>query len=272
MNFVETKLIDRTDLIWSKTRKSSGTAGSFLKAEELVNGRKIYYKLSNFVQGQGVIGHECVNEIIVDRLLTLWEVPHLNYSLINMKINVLGEEVNAWVCASKDFKNKGESKIPLDLWYEMESEKDEKPLEFCIRKGFADYIYHMLAVDFIIMNRDRHGANIELLKDNNSKTFRLAPLFDHGLSLILENDSARISSMDISETKKVQCFVGNDNPEYNIGLIPKEKMPYFRPLTKADKVFLFTDLETAMSRELMEKTWEFITYRRNWYESIRNQK
>ena len=28
------------------------------------------------------MGHECVNEIIVDRLLTLLEIPHLDYELI----------------------------------------------------------------------------------------------------------------------------------------------------------------------------------------------
>lgn len=62
---------DLTYLSWSVYRNSSGTAGSFLKAYSELGGTKTYYKLSNFDKARGVIGHECVNELIVDRLLTI---------------------------------------------------------------------------------------------------------------------------------------------------------------------------------------------------------
>jgi hypothetical protein len=73
---------DLTYLNWSKTRHSSGTAGSYLKAYSELNGEKTYYKLSNYDAARGVIGHESINEIIVDRLLTLLGVEHLSYQLI----------------------------------------------------------------------------------------------------------------------------------------------------------------------------------------------
>ena len=75
--------IDLTYLKWSHARSSSGTAGTFLKSESVTEGRKIYYKLSDFDSLHGVVGHECVNEIIVDRLLEVLGVPHLSYELIN---------------------------------------------------------------------------------------------------------------------------------------------------------------------------------------------
>ena len=59
---------DLTYLRWSHIRSSSGTAGNFLKASSNLGGIKRYYKLSNFDPDEGVTGHECVNEIIVDRL------------------------------------------------------------------------------------------------------------------------------------------------------------------------------------------------------------
>ena len=62
---------DLTHLSWSLIRSSSGTAGSFLKATTEFGGQKIYYKLSNFDSVNGVVGHECANEIIADRLLTV---------------------------------------------------------------------------------------------------------------------------------------------------------------------------------------------------------
>lgn len=66
---------DLTYLKWSNIRSSSGTAGTFLKSESILNGMKKYYKLSNFDVIKGVIGHECINEIIVDRLLTRKHIP-----------------------------------------------------------------------------------------------------------------------------------------------------------------------------------------------------
>ena len=80
---------DLTYLKWSHIRSSSGTAGTFLKSESVIEGKKIYYKLSNFDFVNGVIGHECVNEIIVDRLLTLLGVEHLEYKLIHADIEII---------------------------------------------------------------------------------------------------------------------------------------------------------------------------------------
>ena len=80
---------DLTYLSWSVYRNSSGTAGSFLKAYSELGARKTYYKLSNFDKARGVIGHECVNELIVDRLLTILGIPHLSYQLIHADVAVL---------------------------------------------------------------------------------------------------------------------------------------------------------------------------------------
>jgi hypothetical protein len=81
---------DMTYLSWSKIRHSSGTAGSFLKSYSELGGRKTYYKLSNFDSVRGVIGHECVNEIIVDRLLDILGIEHLHYQLIHADILISG--------------------------------------------------------------------------------------------------------------------------------------------------------------------------------------
>ena len=62
---------DMTYLDWTRIRNSSGTAGSFLKADYEINGKKIYYKLSNYDSYKGIVGCECVNELIADRLLSV---------------------------------------------------------------------------------------------------------------------------------------------------------------------------------------------------------
>ena len=126
---------DLTYLSWSVYRNSSGTAGSYLKSYSELGGRKIYYKLSNFDKVQGVIGHECVNELIVDRLLTILGIPHLSYQLIHADIIVDGKIRDVYLCASDDFKGKGESKIALDAYKEREEYEAESALDFCVRKG-----------------------------------------------------------------------------------------------------------------------------------------
>ena len=174
---------DLTRLSWSVNRNSLGIGGSFLKAYSELGGTKTYYKPSNFDKTRGIIGHECVNELIVDRLLTILGIPHLPYQLIHADVSVDGRTHEVYLCASEDFKAKSESKTALDAYKELEALPDESALDFCIRMGWEDYIYQMLVVDYLILNRDRHGANIEVLRNSRKKTIRLAPLFDHGNSL-----------------------------------------------------------------------------------------
>ena len=69
------QLQDFRHLQWTKIRHSSGTAGSFLKASARIRGERWYYKLSDYDPYRGIVGHECVNEIIADRLLTILRIP-----------------------------------------------------------------------------------------------------------------------------------------------------------------------------------------------------
>ena len=106
-NQLVTEKQDLTFLQWSRIRHSSGTAGSFLKAYSELGGRKTYYKLSNYDNLRGVVGHECVNELIVDRLLTHLGIEHLEYRLIHADIRVNERVEETWLCASEDFKQAG---------------------------------------------------------------------------------------------------------------------------------------------------------------------
>lgn len=124
---------DLTRLSWSVNRNSLGIGGSFLKAYSELGGTKTYYKPSNFDKTRGIIGHECVNELIVDRLLTILGIPHLPYQLIHADVSVDGRTHEVYLCASEDFKAKRESKTALDAYKELEAMPDESALDFCIK-------------------------------------------------------------------------------------------------------------------------------------------
>ena len=262
-----------TSLSWSHIRSSSGTAGTFLKATKKSIGKKIYYKLSNYSDFEGITGHECVNEIIVDRLLNILGVEHLSYSLIHADVNIDGNIYDTYISASEDFKKEHENKIALDKFYSLEKNEKENPLEFCIRMGFGPFIYEMMAVDFIICNRDRHGANIEVLRNSKEKTIRLAPLFDHGMSLLFScSDESSIASFDIMADKPVQCFTGTRSLYKNLELIPKDSLRLFNPLKLTDKDYILKDLDGIITPTHQDKIFKMIYERYNYYENFCNQR
>ena len=263
---------DLTYLSWSKIRNSSGAAGSFLKSQETTPDGKIFYKLSDYDAFHGVVGHESVNEIIADRLLSILDIPHLSYQLIHADILLDDKPVRTWLCASFDFRPRGEKKIALDEYYAANRAGDESPLDFCIRNGWSEYIYRMLVIDYLILNRDRHGANIEVLTNRYRKTVRLAPLFDHGVSFFCRTLDEDLEKEDVMAEKQVQCFVGSRSAWENLHLIPRNEYPRLKPLKESDQSILFDGLYGVLSTRRIDCTWEMIWRRWQAYENLRNQR
>lgn len=260
-------------LQWSQIRSSSGTAGSFLKATDDLQKPKKYYKLSQYDTVNGIIGHECVNELIADRLLNILGVEHLHYDLIHAEITVNDKNIETYLCVSEDFKKSGETKTALDTFYEMEHLENETPMDFCIRNGWEKYVYEMLVVDFLILNRDRHGANIEVLRNSKEKTLRLAPVFDHGLSLLFSCQTEKaVDEFDAMQDRPIQCFVGGNSAQKNLELIPKKELPQFYPLKEEHRNELLGGLEGIVPQYLLDKIWDMIWERWLYYEDFCNQK
>ena len=264
--------VNLTYLSWSKIRNSSGIAGSFLKSQETTQEGKIYYKLSDYDAYHGVVGHESVNEIIADRLLNILDIPHLTYQLIHADILVDSKPIRTWLCASYNFRQRGEKKIALDDYYLQNRLDSESPLVFCVRNGWSEYIYEMLVLDFLILNRDRHGANMEVLTNRYRKTVRLAPLFDHGVSFFCRTPDDALEAEDVMADKPVQCFVGSRSAWENLKLIPKNEYPRLSPLKESDRGILLDGLDGIISKQRLERTWEMIWRRWQAYENLRNQR
>ena len=194
------------------------------------------------------------------------------YQLIHAKVLIDQKEYETWLCASKDFKKRGESKIALDAYYQAERLNDESPLDFCIRSGWENTIYEMLIVDYLILNRDRHGANMEVLRNPRQRTVRLAPLFDHGLSLLSRCESTEaMLREDLMADKPVQCFVGSRSAWENLKLIPNDRRPKLHPLTLGDRPILLDGLSDALDPQWLDRIWEMIWKRWQAYENICNQ-
>ena len=262
---------DLTYLKWAHARNSSGTAGTFLKSQSELSGQKIYYKLSNFDSEKGIIGHECVNEIIVDRLLTILGVEHLEYQLIHADIEVDGKAYDTWLCASKDFKRQGETKSALDNYYQINRKGNESRYDFCVNQGWQNYIDTMLVVDYLILNRDRHGANIEVLRNGREHTLRIAPLFDHGLSFFCSCYSDEdIEQFDILADKPCQNFIGSRSTLENLRFVANKKDVFRSALKSQDKERLCDDLSSVLSELHLNRIWDMLWARWCEYEKLCN--
>lgn len=257
-------------LNWTKIRSSSGTAGSFLKATETIKGKKVYYKLSNYDSINGIVGHECVNELIVSRLLDVLDITHLQYELIHGDVTIEDKVYNTYFCRSESFRKKEERKMTFEMLFQMQRKNNETALEFAVRKCWQKEIYQMLLVDFLILNRDRHGANIEIIMDKNGNE-RMAPLFDHGLSLLFNcNSKSDVEQYDVLEDKPIQSFLGSKSAKKNLEMILNDGFCLDKKLSLKDKNYIFEGLDGILSPKHIDKIWEMIWERWQCYENMLN--
>ncbi len=259
MTDIISELQDLRHLQWAETRHFSGIAGSFLKACDDTGKVRKYYKLSDYDPVKGIVGHECVNEIIVQRLLDILKIDHLRYRLIHAVVAIEDHEYETWLCESEDLKKSGESKIALEDYYQIRRMEREDPFAFCQRMGWEDHVHKMIVIDYLILNRDRHGANIEILRSLNNRSVRPAPLFDHGVSLVCRCLTEKeLAAFDVMEDRKVQAFIGSNSTRENLKLLPEGFLRTLPPLPDPDRANLFAGLEDALSQTYQDKIREMI--------------
>jgi len=263
------KLTDLKFLHWDKTRESSGTAGSYLKSFSYSNGRKVYYKLSYYDDINGVFGYESFNEIIACKLMELLNINHLDYNLMYSSILINGNEYNTYLNYSYDFKKENEDKITFENFYYINKYDNENIIDFCKRYNFIDDIYNIFIVDYLIINRDRHGANIEVLFNRKTKEYRIAPLFDQGLSFLspnyLDDD---IKAFQINIERKVNSFIGSTSLTNNLNLVPKEYLPKYN----LDINYIFEDLNDILNEDYLNKCKEILKERWDYIVNLQNKK
>ena len=248
------QLEDLTELTWRlNIVTGTGTGGCLLKAEVPPH----YYKLSTYTNS--VIGHEAINEVIVSRLLDQLGIPHIQYNLHNALITVDGSTFPTALCSSKEFKVPGETKTTMEKYFKSNRiNPKETPIEFMRRVGFEEYLNQMLFVDFLIINRDRHGSNLEVLSSGNAT--RIAPLFDHGLSLVAPQqfDLQAVQNFDPMQDKEVNNFFGTKSLFENLRFISK---PIQVATAQINFDVLFMDIDTFLSEHHLNKIQDIIERR-----------
>lgn len=259
-------LQDYRNVTWSERANSSGTAGTYLKARVGKGTRARYLKLSRY-DGVRIDGTECINEIVASRLMDVLGIEHLTYRLIHARVVVDGMEHETWLNSSRNFRAAGEQKMGLGHYFELYRNPGEEPLAFCVRQGWGERIAQMMLVDYLIVNRDRHASNIEVLIDRTGAA-RLAPLFDNGLSFLAPygENWERIAAFKPLQQVATTNFVGSRSLEEN--LRAQAPVDVARPLAKDDRETLFAGLDQATPTVLLDKMWDIIWNRWCWYAGL----
>lgn len=252
---------DYKNLHFTSLSTTSSSKGCFLKAYD----KGIYYKLSNYDAYFKTFGNESIYEVIAYRVGVILGLPTLEYWICKGNIIIDGNELYSIFCASKDFNLNKKKKVNIETIYALEKQQDEDIFKFCKRLGVIDYIYDIILFDYIICNRDRHGANIEFLIDNDK--ILPTPIFDNGVSFLFSSSTEEdIAKYDITKTPRANNFLGSQDLEFNLSLIKKKIT--FNSIKSSDKFFLFKDLEDALSAQHRAKILDMLIWRCNHAKEI----
>ena len=112
----------------------------------------------------------------------------------------------------------------------------------------------MFIFDYLIINRDRHGANLEVMKNGGK---RLSPYFDNGLSFVCScTDESDLASFDIIEDRPVNNFIGERRLALNLSGISESLE--FNELLQSDRDGLFEGLQGVLSDLYLTTIWDII--------------
>ena len=245
--------------VWSRSAGSLASDGVYMKTELPIDGTMYYLKLSRYDSFRGIYGHESINELIAYRLgKTLgFNVPE-GY-LRKCIVRIDDREHETYVFAAKSYKTTGSRMAFENFYVDNRLSENESPLDLCRRLGWTDVIYKMFIFDYLIINRDRHGANLEVMKNGDTL---LSPFLDNGLSFVCScTDESELKTFDIMEDRAVNNFIGEKRLEANLKMIDKNII--FNNLNDSDLGSLFSGLNGILPesyfniiREIIQRRWQ----------------
>lgn len=144
-------------------------------------------------------GYEALAEVVVSRLLAKSNVENfVSYE----PVRVLYDDKTYNACSSRNFRAKGELLLPFERLHRayygrglaaelthMETvEKIRYTVDFVENttklRQVGQYLTLLLEMDSFFLNEDRHTNNLAVIRNEDTKEYRLCPVFDNGLCLL----------------------------------------------------------------------------------------
>ena len=183
-------------------------------SKTVTKGTQEKYKKDDFYYKVNKLGNEGFTEYLVSRLLKNSTLP--DYAFVDYEYCRINNKLG---CRSKNFlSTPNEEFITINSLYCKITGKDNLSdylaflsdandrLNYILsiieyfgfnKRMYYDYLNILLQLDLLIRNNDRHVHNYGLIYNSAINRFRLAPIFDNGLSLNTDN-SGNTTSCTIS--------------------------------------------------------------------------
>lgn len=173
---------------------------SIVMQEGTSEGTQVKYKRDGYWYKKDNRGREGLTEYLVSRLLGFTSLKDSEY--VRYEAGIINGKSG---CRSKNFLGVDEELITFYRLYYNEVGKDlsqvtggmdtmEERIEYVIEfikqscnLDVRDYLRKVLTLDMLVLNEDRHFNNLAVIMRDS--TFAVAPIFDHGVSLLTANQS-----------------------------------------------------------------------------------
>lgn len=193
-------------------------------------GTQIKYFFDGYWYKKDSRGREGLTEYLCSKLLTFSNLDSTEYVLYEKGL------INGFPgCRSKNFLTENVQLLTIYRLYYNEfgenistviAQMDEMQdrIEYVIKfvrdfcqMDITDYLRKIFTLDYIILNEDRHLNNIAVLYDHNEGSFKPAPIFDQGVSLLTCNQSINKNFSIEENVKRVTArpFSGSHKRMYD---------------------------------------------------------
>ncbi|MCW6078103.1 HipA domain-containing protein [Clostridium sporogenes] len=201
---------------------ASTSKGMLYKCIENINGKKVFIKAgTKFKKRFSIL--EPIIEIIASEIIGKFNIECAVNTLSKIKLPNFNQEV--LVNVSEDFLKDNELLVSVRSILGNTSRDDlynEVILLFPIFKADIDI---MIVMDFLINNTDRHLRNFSVVVKAGD-VIKLAPLYDHGLSLYADVQDFELEQDDKETWEKMDgCKPFGDSHYKQLELIGDIKLP-----------------------------------------------
>lgn len=169
------------------------------------------------------MGYEGFAEALTSELLhyIISDYDFIDYYLCTITEVGTDYEVTYSGCYSKNYLSQGESfisvysllkKVDIDIDKTLKKLDGIELVNFIIDSiykissiDYSEFLSFMTKFDAITLNEDRHLNNINLVYNVITKQFKVAPIFDNGLSLLSDLNDYPLSVQTSKCINKVKC-------------------------------------------------------------------
>lgn len=231
-------------------------------------GNQINWFKDNIYLKVDTLGYEGFAEALVSELLqfVISDYEFIDYYMCNI---IEDSEVDTRVysgCFSYNYLKNSESFISIYKILKMVDKRVETRLKNLKGKDLVnyvvksvkdvtgidctDYLGYTIKLDAITLNEDRHLNNINLVYNSKVNTFRLAPIFDNGLSLLSDTHCYLMkgNTFKYMESVKSKPFSVNFSKQlsyFNTDLLKIDYYRFLDSLEENKELFIYKEHKRA---------------------------